>query len=95
MSPGLKVLASGLTYIGVAALGAVAGVKFEQRRTSKRNALSLTNDTNQASDSPQSHPATSPLDGRHFNHAGNPGNEGNTTNHPGPTAGRGRASTVH
>lgn len=80
--------------LAVAGLSAFGGMKYEQRRQTRgRNAM-IGNDQPDHSMSPQSHPATSPLDGRHFNHQGNPGNEGNTTNHPGPAAGRSSRSTA-
>lgn len=90
-----------LGILAVAGVSAFGGMKYGERRTSRRFASGefTHGPETQArlghSDSPQSHPATSPLDGRHFNHQGNPGNEGNTTNHPGTNAGGRQRATAN
>lgn len=91
-TPGRVISAQIIAGLAIASISVIGGMRFERSRKGKSigsnlTSLGLTNDT-PLSDSPQSHPATSPLDGRLANHRGNPGNEGNTTNHPGPRAGR-------
>lgn len=96
-NPTVLLAAKVVGFVGCMALSAFGGMKYGERRTSRRFATGEfthggMGQMGQGNDSPNSHLATSPLDGRHFNHAGNPGNDGNTTNHPGPIAGRGRSA---
>jgi hypothetical protein len=53
-----------LGVLAIAGLSAFGGMKYEQRRASRRTARSTDELSLEHSNSPQSHPATSPDDGR-------------------------------
>ena len=97
LGPTAKLALTVIGYVAVAAVGAFGGIQYEKRsertrmqrnRLTDRNDHGIGDQSGSGSTSLQSHPATSS-----FGRQGNPGNEGNTTNHPGP--GRSRAATAN